>query len=276
MSILPRTVADHDLPPTRTAVRRDVPVLVFRVVAALAAAFMLTGPGGAADLLSPWMSGSAEHFEMHRWHHADISALIALLAVGALIACAIAPRRRVVAAQAFLAAAVSLGLSALTMPAPTDALVPSLALTGLLLAAYPERRNLFRLHHRPNGAATAIAVTAAAIATPFLLRNGWGNLRLQLAGVAEHAAFGHWAGAAALALALLVVGWLVAAGGPGARSVAVVLGVTWAYLGVAALTMQGYDGSWKVTGGVLALIVGVLFTTSAVVGRQLAEGGDPR
>ncbi len=254
------------VPRSRDARRRDVPVLVFRIVAAICIAFVVTGPGGARFLLSPWVSGPAVHFELHRWHATDLAVLVNLLVAGSLLVCAIAPRRTVVAGQAFLGAVMSLAVLSVTMPDPAPALVPSLVLAVLFVASLPARRGLVGWHG--GGGRRAAAVAAAALSTPFLLFNAGTNIAHQLAGLSEHAAFGHWAGAAALAVALLLAGGLAAAGGPGAGPLAAVLAVTWLYLGVAALTLQGYDGSWGIAGAMVALVTGALFAAVPLTGRR--------
>lgn len=195
---------------------------------------------------------------------------MSLLVVGALLACAIAPRRNVVAAQAFLAAVASLAVLSFAMPDPSEALVPCILLTVLFVAGHPRRRALPRWHGGRHH--SMLRVVTAAVATPFLLRNAWLNLGLQLANVAEHATLGHWAGAAALAIALLLVGWLAAGDGPGARPLAVVLGVTWLYLGVAALVLRAYDGSWKLSGAIVALVTGGLFLASTFTAERSVRG----
>ncbi len=255
MTVLPATSTTGPLAPR--ILRRDVPVLVFRLVTAVLATFVLTGPGGARNLLNPWVTGTGAHVEMHRWHATDLPALVSLLVVGVLVVCIIAPRRHIVAGQAFLAAVASLGLLSLTMPDASAALAPSVALAVVFVAAHPRRRALVQWQGQDER--NLVAVTAAVVGTPFLLSNAWTNLGQQLTDTSEHAALGHWAGAAALAMALLLVGWLAAAGAPGSRPLAVVLGVTWLYLGAAALRLPAHDGSWKPVGAVVALVAGGLF-----------------
>lgn len=137
---------------------------------------------------------------------------------------------------------------AVLVPDPATILGPVGLLIGLVLAAYPERRALLRLPRWSRQRSTASL--AAALATPFLVVNVWSNVGRQLANLAPHAELGHWAGAAALGLALLLCTWLAESQVPGARTLAAVIGVTWLYLGVAALVLPEHDGSWGVLGGV--------------------------
>lgn len=105
-------------------------------------------------------------------------------------------------------------------------------------------------------------MAAAAAPCPFLLVNAWQNLDRQLSGPDPHALLGHWAGAAALALALLLAGWVAATTVPLARGITTVVVVSHLYLGVAALLLPRYDGAWGWPGALSALLTALLFAAS--------------
>jgi hypothetical protein len=238
---------------------RDLPVLVFRAVAALVAAVVLGGPGGLADLLAA-LPGSAAVGDLHRWHHLDLAAYLSLLTLGTLVVAAWSPRRMVVAAQTVLVGLAGFALLALTMPRPDEVLVPVATIALLVVASHPRRRAL--LQRPPRQLRGGLALAAAALPTPFLVLNAWGNLDRQLTGTDPHALLGHWAGAAALAVALLVTVWVAAMSVPEARWLAVVVAVTLLYLGVAALMLGRHDGAWPMWGAVSAIASAVLFLAS--------------
>jgi hypothetical protein len=240
---------------------RDLPVRVFRISAVAMATFVLAGPGGASYLAAPWrVVGEPDPhipFDLHRWHVTDITAFVALLLVGALLACALAPRRSAPAAQSFLASVAALSAAGLFIADPAMILMPCAGLTLLFLATYPQRRQLLRWHRSPRTDRPAIAVAAAA--TPYLLFDLARNIELQVIDTGQHGELGHWAIGAALSAGLLVAGWLAATGGRSGRGLRSVLGVTYLYLGIAALTIPRHDGSWSTPGGLFALLLSIGF-----------------
>jgi hypothetical protein len=252
---------------------RDVPTLIFRIIAFAMATFVLAGPGGAAYLPAPWrIVGEPDPtvpFELHRWHVTDITALVALLLVGALLASATTPRRSVPAGQTFLAGIATLATAATFVREPGMILVPCVVLTGIFLATYPNRRGLLGWHREPR---SRITVAAAALATPYLVTDIVHNVHLQLVDTSQHADMGHWAIGAALSTTLLLAGWLAATGGRTAQPLSTTLAVTYLYLGLAALSIPHHDGSWSTTGGILALVLAGGFMPS--VGRRPAVGRD--
>jgi hypothetical protein len=250
--------------PTGSTRRRvDVPVLAFRTVVVLVAVVVLTGPGGASDLLAvvPGSAGAGAASELHRWHHVDLAGYLSLLTVGTLLVAAWSPRRSTVAVQTVLASLAGFALLASTMPAPAQVLVPAATIAVLVVAAHPRRRAL--LSRPPLRVRGPLALTAAALPTPFLTVNLWQNLDRQLGGTDPHALLGHWAGAAALALALLLTAWVAAMSVPEARGLAVVVAVTLLYLGGAALVHGHHDGAWAAWGAVGAVGGAALFLVSA-------------
>lgn len=244
----------------------------YRVVAFLVVVLILTGPGGAVGLLAPWTAvGPADaSFELHRWHSTDIAVFASLLVAGPLLASLRRPRASVALVQSALVGAVSLAALAPLMPAPAAALVPAGAITGLVLASFPDRRSLLRLPASGGPWSSRLAALAAA---PFLLWNAAQNLQWQLSGAGPHAELGHWAGAVALALTLLVAGRLAASPGHDARRLSIVVGASYAYIGAAALQLPVHDGSWGTGGGLLSLALAVLFLlpSSRRIGPEVAR-----
>lgn len=237
---------------------RDWRSIIFRGAAALVLALLAL----VAWLLLPvpWTPAdpaTAEYVpELHRWHDALIAAYAAFLVGGSLLAALPRPRRTPLLAQFAL---LALGILVLLTLRPLDpiVLIPSAVMVGLVLVAYPAPRALlaFAADARPSGPLLALA---AATAAPLLL-DVWTNLRLQQVDASEHAAHGHWHGAAAVALTLALAGFLVAGRRPGWRALGVATGLAYLYLGAAALALPAHDGSWGVRGGTLALLAGVAY-----------------
>ena len=238
--------------------RRDWRGIVFSAVSALIALFLLKAV--APLLLAPWtVAGPATpHYtpELHRWHHADISALVGLLICGSLLAALPRPRRAPLLTQFVLLASGLLAL-ACVYPFRPSTLIPAVAVIALVVAAYPDRRALLAFSREGSTSRPLLALAVAA-AVPLLL-NAWANLRLQYTDVSQHARDNHWLGSVALALALIVAGLLAATGRPGWRALGVITGGAYLYLGATALSIPTHDGSWGLTGGVLALLGGAAY-----------------
>jgi hypothetical protein len=252
-----------DVAPAPT-VHRDRRVVAFRVTIAAIVLFVLTGPGGVAELVTAVSLGADPAGErLHLWHHVDIGAYLSLLTVGTLLVATWRPRRSALAVQvALVSLAVFAGLIALASTSPGEVLVPLLVVATLLAVSFPEPRALL---HLPAGRTSRRAgLLGAAVATPFLLTNVWDNLGRQLASADPHAVLGHWAGAAALATALLVTAWAGTRAGSTARGLRLVAAITLLYLGGAALFLGAYDGAWPLWGAVSALLAGALLVWSTV------------
>jgi hypothetical protein len=253
--------------------RLDIHVLVFRAVAVAMSAFLLSGPGGAAYLPAPWRIGEPDptiSFELHRWHVTDISAFVALLLVGLLVASAVTPRRSAPAAQSFVTAAGTLAVAGLFTSEPAMILVPCVALAVIFLAAYPGRRELLRRQH---GERSFAALAAAGVATPYLLVDAGSNIVRQVTDTSQHGELGHWAIGAVLSLVLLLAGWLAATSGRAGRPLRAALGVTYLYLATAALSIPHHDGSWSFLGGAVACVAGAGFLAAGIRRRHAAGAG---
>ena len=255
--------------------RRDWRGIIFSALAGLILLMTLTGPGGISDLVRPW-AGLAEARpgftpELHRWHSVDISALVSLLLGGSLAALIPSPRRRPLLAQFTLLGLGSLALAVL-QPFVATAFMTTVIIGAIVAAAYPAPRAL--LAFAREGAVSRPLLALGLAATPLLALNAWTNLQLQLGDGSEHAALNHWNGAAALAATLILAGLLSSTKRPGWRALGIITALTYFYLGAAALTIPHHDGSWGVTGGVLALLGGAGFLAATVyeARRQAVPG----
>ena len=265
---------------TRTTPRpaRDRRLLVFRAVAVLLSVGLLFGGMIVFFLLAPWVlvGPTPDDYvaELHRWHHADAGALFAFLIVGSLLALIPDPRRRPVLAQAVLVGLGAMLATSLLDEPSVGAIAPSVVLAAVVVAIYPAPRALVSLR---GGGPVSWPLLGLAVATAVpLLVNAWDNLRLQANDHSQHATEHHWSGSAALAIALVVVGFLVAARRPGWQALGAIVGLTYLYLGVAAITVPDHDGSWGTAGGLLALLAGAGFIAGTLVeGRRASRAAGP-
>jgi hypothetical protein len=240
--------------------------LLFRGVVLLLA--YLVVPATINHLLLPWRLDPRviPNYtpEMHRWHGADVAALIVILVCGGALALVPRPRSLPLLAQFTL---VALGIFILTLSWPfrPEIVVPCVVVGLLFAATYPDTRALLTFPG-PGNVSRPLLALATAAAVPLLL-NAWYNLRLALTDLSEHAHFSHWNVGVGLPIALLIAGFLVATRRPGWRALGAVLGVAYLYLGVSAQTIPVHDGSWGLAGGGLSLIGAAGF-----LGLTLIEG----
>jgi hypothetical protein len=248
--------------------------IVFRGVAGLAALALLTGPG--LDLVAPWaiVREAIPGFtpELHRWHGADLAAFAGLLVGGSLLALLPRPRRWPLLAQFVLLALAIFALASL-LPVNGAALVLALVIGALVAAAYPAPRALLSISQA--GSVDRPLLVLALAALPLLALNAWANAHLQFSDLGEHALHRHWMGSAALAMTLALAGLLAATGRPGWRALGFITGLTYLYLGMAALAIPRHDGSWGVTGGALALLGGAGFLAATVHAGRRARRSSP-
>ena len=260
--------ARHEATTARTG-GRDWRSLIFRGVAGLILLMILTGPGGLAELASPWLSvrpAAADYTpELHRWHSTVLSAFVSLLAGGSLLALLARPRR-----QPLLAQFVLLAIGIFILGHLGAAIVPVVVFVALIAAAYPAPRAL--LSATREGPVSRPILALALAATSVLVYDVAANVQRQFTDMSEHAVHGHWLGAAVVAVSLMLAGLLTATRRPGWRVLGVITGLSYLYLGVGALAIPFHDGSWGVTGGLLALSAGAGFLAATVYeGRRQAR-----
>ncbi len=260
-------------PQARTRDRRST---IFRVVAGLIAAGLLSGGMIVLFMLAPWTTAGPwpddYAIEMHRWHHADVGALFGFLVAGSLLATIPAPRHRPGLVQAAIVGLGSLLVASLVDEIAVGALVIPAVVATIIVAAYPAPRELVSPRRGASISLPLLGLTVAA-AIP-LLRNAWDNLRMQADDHSQHAAEGHWSASAGVAVALVLIGLLVASRRPGWVALGALLGATWLYLGVAALTIPDHDGSWGTLGGALALVTGGAYLALTAVERRSVRTAD--
>ena len=250
---------------------RDWRSIIFRGVAGLVV-LLLGASGSLMAVLAPWLllEGSRPDYrpELHRWHAAQWGALTILLWGGTLLGLAWRPRRRPLLAQ-YLALTA---LAVLLLVAPfTPAVALVAAILGLVVLAYPALRELvsFRREGRVSRPLLALSLASAAL----LAADSWSGVRLQLTDHSEHAADFHWIIGAGVGVSLALAGLLTATRRPGWRALGIVTGLAYLYLGAAALALPAYDGSWGITGGVLALLGGAGYIAATLlVGRRSGRG----
>jgi MFS family permease len=244
--------------------RRSWRGVIFRVVAGLVSLLFLA-IGGLNGLLVPWFPALApdnpviQRPDIHYWHDAEFGALVAILLVGSLLALAWRPYEQPLLLQFVALWSV---LLILTVAPFEPGVVVFLIPIGLVLLTYPGARGLFKF---PNsGPFSRSMLVLATVSGAMLARPTWNAFQLQLTDHDEHAAANHWIIAVTLAITLVAAGILAASRRPGWFALGCIVGIAFVYLGLAALTLPNQDGSWGVTGGILALLIGTAYLGTAL------------
>jgi hypothetical protein len=239
--------------------------ILFTVVAGVVTFFLLTN---LFRLAAPWASMAWYPLddprqlnpELHRWHEAMWGAVTGILNAGALLTLLWRPRQNPLLIQ-FMALVV-IGAALTVLPFEPSLLFVIVMLT-LVVIAYPAPRALLDFSRagpisRP---LLALSLMAALLLVPYIIRlTLW-----QLQGFGgEQATANQWISDVEHAMFLLFATILTSTRRPGWRTLGMLTGVVFLYLGVAALTLPDYAGSWGIVGGVWALILGLFYLVVTV------------
>jgi plastocyanin len=262
---------------TSTVKRRPWRTILFTILAGL---FALVPLANVRGLLAPWvlLGSPAPGYtpELHRWHSAMWGTLTSLLFGGSLLTVLWRPRTKPLVMQ-FVALTGIILFCVGTIAGDLAGLV-LLAVFLVIVAVYPASRRLLDLS-RPEPFSRpllALSLLAAVLLAP----NAWRNLHWQLAGVGgEHATLDHWIFSAVMDVILVLAGLLAATKRPGWRTLGIMAGLAFFYLGVASIALPYHDGSWGMIGGIVSAIGGLAFLaattwemrTSALTSGPLAQ-----
>ncbi len=231
--------------------------ILFRVVA-VASALAFLNLGGVTSIMVPWGDPGFPFRdftpEIHRWHSAILGVTEAILLPGLLLALLWRPVERPLLMQFFIFVGVALVVPHFLIRGRTPI---SSAFLVFPVLSYPALRSLLSFPRvvRPRGFPTP--ALALIIVGP-LAFDFWRNLQAQLTGIGgEHARHGHWATACSLDLVLAVMVLFALSKAPGARALGWLAGISLVYLGIAAISLPEYAGSWGIFGGVLAIVGGL-------------------
>ena len=239
--------------------------IVFTILASVVAYFLLTN---LFRLAAPWASMTwyphddprQLNPDLHRWHEAMWGAVTGILNGGVLLTLLWRPRQNPLLIQ-FMAFVVT-GATLIVFPFEPSLLFVILMLT-LVVVAYPRPSALldFSRDAPPSRPLLIFSVAAAVLLVPYMVR-----LELwQIQGVGgEHATANQWVSDVEHTVFILLAAFLASTKRPGWRTLTILTGVVFIYLGVAALALLNYAGSWGVMGGIASLIGGSLFIIAAI------------
>jgi hypothetical protein len=193
--------------------------------------------------------------ELYRWHEAMWGAVTGILEGGVLLTLLWRPRQNPLLIQ-FMALVV-IGAALIVLPFEPSLLFVIVMVT-LVIVSYPALGALldFSREGPISRPLLALGLAAALLLVPYIVRlTLW-----QLQGFGgEQATANAWISDVEHTVFLLLAAILASTKRPGWRILGILTSVVFLYLGVAALALPGYAGSWGITGGILALIGGLLY-----------------
>ena len=151
-----------------------------------------------------------------------------------------------------------------------------IVLIGIFAAAYPSLRGLISFSRE--GALSLTLLALSLLAAVFLAPIAWRELHYQWAGAIahdEHSLNYHWLTSVLLAVLLVLAGVLSSTKRPGWQFLGLITGVTYLYLGIMALLLPYYAGSWGVIGGIVGLLAGLAYITATLVAARKSRQATP-
>src|SRR6266700_3846349 len=151
-----------------------------------------------------------------------------------------------------------------------------IVLIGIFAAAYPSLRGLISFSRE--GAFSLSLLALSLLAAVFLAPIAWRELHYQWAGAIahdEHSLNYHWLTSVLLAVLLVLAGVLSSTKRPGWQFLGLITGVTYLYLGIMALLLPYYAGSWGVIGGIVGLLAGLAYITATLVAARRSRQVTP-
>lgn len=227
--------------------------------------------GGMFEWIPTWILNDPI-FAPHLWHIAELTALAAILLAGTLFGLVLYPLEQPLLAQFFV---ISMILTAICVTPFNFAGLAGLLLAAVFVLAYPDRRSL--LNFRMSKPFSKTLLGATLVFAVFLDPVIWQEVNYQVLGISggdSHAAFLHWIGSALLFILLIVAGLMASTRRPGWKTLSILTGVTFTFLGIVAFLTQGYAGSWGEFGGLFATFGGILYTMLAIAVIRATEANE--
>lgn len=191
----------------------------------------------------------------HLWHIAELSALAVLLG-GCMLGMIRNPQQKTLLAQFIVLSTLILavGIAPFFIGG-----VGLLLITAIFILAYPVRPALRRLGREGRLSYPLLGVTVifAIFLDPVIHQ----EIYFQIIGMTNdiHAMRLHWIGSALLMILLLLAGVMASTKRPGWQWLTVLIGLTYIFLGIIAMIVPNYAGSWAQWCGLMAIFGGALY-----------------
>lgn len=254
--------------PNVTRKRLDWRSILFAGVAGLLGLFFLV----LALSMNPWTGSVAPRPGytpgLHIWHEAEAAALSVLYGLCLLIAIW-KPRDKPLLVQFFVITMLLHMLIVNLFAGFSSDTLMYLVFIVLIIVLYPNPRALFRFDRQgsPGKLLLSLSLIAGVLLAPYFVR----TLQYQLSGVGgEHYTTSHWIESFNLVITLFIALLMTSFKSTGWKALGIIAGITFLFLGAAAVSFPTSDGSWGVTGGIVSLLFGLGFITASLwEGRKL-------
>lgn len=209
---------------------------------------------GLFEFIPAWILKDAAD-QPHLWHIAELSAIAVLLG-GCMIGMLYKPEEKPLLAQFIVLSTViaAAGIAPFFIEG-----LGILLITLMFVLAYPNRAALVRVGRTGRLSFPLLGVTAifAIFLDPVIHQ----EIAYQIMGMTNdvHAMKLHWIGSALLMILLLLAGVMASTRRPGWQWLTVLTGLTYCFLGVIAMIVPNYAGSWAQWCGLMAIFGGVLY-----------------
>lgn len=191
----------------------------------------------------------------HLWHIAELSALAVLLG-GCMLGMIRNPLQKTLLAQFIVLSTVILAVGIAPFFIGGIGL---LLITAIFILTYPDRPALRRLGREGRLSYPLLGVTVifAIFLDPVIHQ----EIYYQIIGMTNdvHALRLHWIGSALLMILLLLAGVMASTKRPGWQWLTILIGLTYMFLGVIAMIVPNYAGSWAQWCGLMAIFGGALY-----------------
>jgi len=236
--------------------------IIFPILAGLLALLGFVLLDGVREAIAPWSLhiNYDPQPELNKWHYVGHGAAVGILFSGSMLALTWQPARKPLLLWMYVLGFAT--LAAIYGLAESDGVVgffvTILVASSVLVAAYPDRRELLRLP-RPGASRLLLALTglAALGMTPAVAR-AFGHVfdKPAFEGAADPT---RWGSDIIMSFVLIIGGLLVSSMRGGWFTLGVIVGLDFLYVGAAAITIPDQDGSWGTLGGMLSIVFGLIW-----------------
>lgn len=221
---------------------------------------------GGAEYLDAWILRNPS-MDIHLWHVAELVALAVMLLGGTLISLLWRPQTKPLLAQFFILSIAILALGVMPFQIKAGGLF---LVDAVFIAVYPDFRALLSM--KREGPVSKSLIALSLVMGVALAPTAWRELQWQIIGMTTdiHAELYHWIGSVLLMVLLVVAGLLTATKRPGWKELGFITGGVYLYMGLTAMMVPFYTGSWGAAAGLFTIIAGIWYMLIVLLEAQRA------